>query len=167
MMRLCKCPAPFIPQQNGTCGVCALPEDLRQSVEHKPTEVTWQRRGGYECSSKGDVRFSAFNAMMPDGRTIEEWYQCDIKGYCIGGRNWRLGKGKPPVFPYPGDHLWQMYLSLWRIWTIHNGYLVQELKELAAKHGNVLSDCFASTEINQARALATILNEWVLPNASD
>ena len=133
------------------------------------TEITWQRRAdgntGYEVSSVGDKRFSAFNAMMPDGRTIEQWYQCDIKGYDIGGTNWRLGKGKPPVFSYPDDHLWQMYLSLWRLWAIRNGPLIFHLKDLAAQHGNVLTDCFASTECNQARALATILNEWVIPNS--
>lgn len=168
-MRVCECGPPFISQRNGTCGVCA--GIMPQHPAVATNEVTWQRhpdsRGGYECSSKGDKRFSAFNAMMPDGRSIEHWYQCDIKGYDLGGTNWRLGKGKPPRFPYPSDHLWQMYLNLWRIWTIHNGGLVYKLKDLAAQHGNVLTDCFASTEINQARALATILNEWVLPNVSD
>ena len=48
---------------------------------------TWSRRGGYECSSKGDKRFSAFTARLPDGRTIEEHYQCDIKSYEPGGTN--------------------------------------------------------------------------------
>ena len=133
--------------------------------------VTWNRKSspgyGYECSSKGDSRFSALHAKMPDGRTIEEWYQCDIKGYSIGGRNWRLGKGRPPVFPYPDDHLWQMYLSLWRIWAVHHGDLILELRDLAAKHGELLTDCFASTDINQARALATILNEWVIPQLDE
>lgn len=129
------------------------------------TEVTWQRHGGYEVSSKGDSRFSAFFAIMPGGRTIEQWYQCDVKGYDIGGRSWQSGKGKPPIFPYPDDHLWQMYLSLWRLWAIHHGPLLLELKEKAAQHGNVLSDRFATSDINQARALATILNEWIIPNA--
>ena len=46
----------------------------------------WQRRGGYEVSSIGDKRFSAMYAVMPDGRTIEQWYQCDLKGYDIGGK---------------------------------------------------------------------------------
>ena len=58
---------------------------------------TWNRYGGYECSSKGDSRFSAFNAIMPDGRTIEQHYQCGVKGYQPGGTNWKLGKGKPPL----------------------------------------------------------------------
>jgi hypothetical protein len=98
---------------------------------------------------------------MPDGRTIEEWYQCDIKGYDIGGRNWRLGKGKNPCFPYPGDHLWQMYLNLWRIWAINNGDLLQELRTKAIANDLVLRDRFAHGGINQAKALSTILNEWL------
>ena len=125
-------------------------------------KIKWARRGGYECSTKGDTRFSALTAKMPDGRTIEQWYQCDIKGYEIGGTNWRLGKGKPPVFAFPGDQLWQLYLGLWRIWAIHNGMLIVELVQKAKEHNHTLSDCFASSDINQARALATILNEWEL-----
>lgn len=131
--------------------------------------IGWAGHGGigYEVSSRGDKRFSAFNARMPDGRSIEEWYQCDIKGYDIGGTNWRAGKGKSPVFPYPADHLWQMYLALWRIWTINNGELIVELQKHASEHNNTLVDNFAPNtpnSINQARALATILNEWILDN---
>lgn len=129
--------------------------------------VNWTRErnsGGYEVSSVGDKRFSAFGAKMPDGRTIEQWYQCDIKGYDIGGTNWKLGKGKPPVFPYPDDQLWEMYLNLWRLWAIRNESLIIELNHKALRHHDILSDVFASTPCNQARALATILNEWVIPN---
>ena len=61
------------------------------------SEFTWARHGGYEVSSRGDRRFSAFVARLPEGRTIEAVYQCDIKGYDPGGTNWRLGKGKPPL----------------------------------------------------------------------
>lgn len=122
--------------------------------------INWNRRGGYEVSTKGDARFSALNAKMPDGRTIEMWYQCDIKGYQVGGTNWRLGKGKPPLIAFPRDHLWEMYLSLWRIWAIHNHVLMAELLVKAGENGNCLYDCFASTNINQAAALAQILNDW-------
>ena len=121
---------------------------------------SWGRSAGYEVSSLGDKRFSAINALMPDGRSIEQWYQCDVKGYDVGGTNWKLGKGKPPRIAYPNDQLWQMYLGLWRLWVLHHIELMFELKAQAAKHGNVLSDKFASTPINQARALATILHEW-------
>ena len=125
-----------------------------------------RKSGGYEVSSVGDTRFSAFYAKMPDGRSIEHWFQCDIKGYDIGGRNWKLGKGKPPIFPYPGDHLWQMYLSLWRLWAVHNGDLIIELAGHTKTHNHLLSDVFANSECNQAHALATILNEWVTPVVS-
>ena len=122
--------------------------------------VTWSKSGGYECSTKGDKRFSAMCARMPDGRTIEQWYQCDVKMYQPGGTDWRLGKGKPPRFLFPEDQLWEMYLSLWRLWACHNVELIKELNQKAKEHNNVLSDCFASSKINQARALSTILSEW-------
>jgi len=124
------------------------------------TRFTWSKLVGYECSTKGDPRFSEFTAQMPDGRTIEQWYQCDIKGYDIGGTNWRLGKGQKPNFPYPDDHLWQMYLGLWRIWTIHNSTFVLELRSKAIENSGILRDRFANHTINQANALANILNQW-------
>jgi hypothetical protein len=122
------------------------------------THYTWSRRGGYECSSKGDKRFSALHAVLPDGRTIEQHYQCDIKGYQPGGKDWRLGKGKPPL--NPNRDLWSAYLILWTIWAAMPGHyeLLLKLKEEADKHAGVLTDCFASTPINQARALAELLN---------
>jgi len=120
----------------------------------------WSRDYGYEVSTRGDSRFSAFVAKMPDGRTIEEWYQCDIKAYDPGGRAWRLGKGKPSLIVYPEDHLWQMYLSLWRLWTIRNLLLVDELIGSVTAQNHTLRDRFATSPINQAHALATILNEW-------
>lgn len=131
----------------------------------------WSGRGqpGFEVTTKGTPlgqRFSAFNAMLSDGRSIEQWYQCDIKGYDTGGRNWRLGKGKPPRFAYPADHLWEMYLSLYRLWAIQNSELLFQLKEAARPFDNTLCDSFADgtkrTSINQARALAQIMNEWII-----
>lgn len=116
----------------------------------------WKRYGGYEVSSKGDRRFSAFNAVLPDGRTIEQHYQCDVKGYAPGGTNWRLGKGRPPLDP--SKDLWAEYLALWQEWARHNPRLIEELYDLASSHGGVLSDRFATTDVNQAHALATILN---------
>lgn len=126
---------------------------------------TWQRLGGYEVSTKGDARFSALHAKMPDGRTIEQWYQCDVKAYDIGGTDWVKGKGKPPMLPYLPGHLYHQYLALWRIWAVHNPSLLVELYE-KTKHERVLSDRFANDKqlhsVNQARALAQIMNEWVL-----
>lgn len=73
--------------------------------DFKPkTKFTWSRRVkdeslGYEVSSYGDKRFSALNARLSDGRSIEEAYQLDVKGYRNLGSDWRLGKGKPPMIP--------------------------------------------------------------------
>jgi hypothetical protein len=125
-------------------------------------KIGWCRRApiGYEVSTKGDSRFSALNALMPDGRTIEHWYQCDIKGYDPGGTKWRLGKGKPSLYPYAHDQLYELYLSLWRLWAIRHPNWMAELKTKAIAHGSLLTDRFANTNTNQARALAQILNEW-------
>lgn len=121
---------------------------------------TWKRYGGYECSTHGDRRFSAFTAMMPDGRTIEMHYQCDVKGYDPGGKNWRLGKGKPPLDTKKSpSQLFEEYVELWRTWAKLNLSLVMELETNVAKHNYVLSDKFATTPVNQAHALSIILNE--------
>jgi hypothetical protein len=116
---------------------------------------SWSKTRGYEVSSRGDKRFSAFFARLSDGRSIEEHYQCDVKGYDPGGHNWRLGKGKKPLRDVD---LWQEYLSLWKRWAALNPLLIAELRDLARLRGYMLCDRFATTSVNQARALATILN---------
>lgn len=122
------------------------------------TQFTSARRGGYECSSKGDKRFSALFAVMPDGRTIECHYQCDVKGYQPGGTNWRLGKGKPPLDR--SKDMWVAYLALWDTWAHAHPDLMNELAAEAIKKNRVLSDTFATTPVNQARALAELLNKY-------
>lgn len=118
----------------------------------------WGKKfNGYEVSSRGDRRFSAFNAYLEDGRTIEHHYQCDVKGYDVGGKNWKLGKGKPPLDT--SKNLWEEYLKLWRRWAKINPDLMEELRAVAKLYGYTLTDMFAKTEVNQAKALATILNE--------
>lgn len=119
--------------------------------------VTWNKHGGYECSTRGDKRFSAFNAIMPDGRSIEQHYQCDVKGHDVGGTNWRKGKGKPPVDKT--TNTWFEYLKLWRTWADNNPELMGELKQKVSEHDYHLSDRFATTPTNQAHALARILSE--------
>ncbi len=95
---------------------------------------------------------------MPDGRTIEEHYQCDVKGYDPGGTRWKLGKGKPPKLPLSSSDLYTGYLKLWKVWAQTNAPLLQELRQHALANGGVLSDRFATSEVNQAHALADILN---------
>ena len=118
--------------------------------------VTWSRHRGYEVSSRGDKRFSALFARLSDGRAIEAHYQCDVKGYMPGGTDWRVGKGKPPLDR--STDTWRAYLGLWQQWAAQNPALIEELRALAAQHDNMLRDRFASTQVNQARALSEILN---------
>lgn len=113
----------------------------------KQDKFTWARTSpqGYEVSSKGDKRFSAFHAKLNTGETVEQAYQ-KAKG---------TSKGKPaadPNFDY-----WGTYLGLWREWAKSNAPLMSELWDKAK--GKILTDQFANTENNQARALSTLLNE--------
>lgn len=111
---------------------------------------------GYEVSSAGDTRFSPLFATLRDGRTIEEAYQLDVKGYrALGYTHWRMAKGRPPR--NKRTDLWAEYLKLWRIWASENPELIEQLRRRAA--GCILTDKFATTELTQARALALILNE--------
>jgi hypothetical protein len=115
----------------------------------------WARRGdGYEVSSKGDKRFSAFYAIMPDGLPLEYHYQVDVKGYAT----WRDGKGKPPLRPMTKDELFEAYYQLWCIWSRDNIGLIRELY-VRAGETNLLTDMFATTPVNQAHALSIILNK--------
>lgn len=120
---------------------------------------SWSRNGpGYEISSLGDSRYSAFNAVMYDGRTIEQHYQCDVKGYNKGGTNWRLGKGKPALDPT--KDLYSEYLLLWCQWALDNQHLVEELISIVEEYNYTLTDKFATSEVNQAHALADVLEMY-------
>lgn len=122
--------------------------------------LSWSKTEGYEVSSIGDRRFSALYARMPDGRTIEEHYQCDIKGYDPGGTNWRKGKGRKGLNPL--KNLFLEYLDIWKQWSDLNPDLMEELRIHAERSGGLLRDSFATGEVNQANALAIILNRKVL-----
>lgn len=124
-------------------------------TEPLEARFTWSRTNGYDVTGRGDRRFSAFFARLQDGRSIEEHYQCDVKGYDPGGRNWKLGKGKKPLRDV---NLWAEYLKLWRTWAADHPALIYELRAVVASRGYVLRDRFATTEVNQAHALAAILN---------
>ena len=58
-------------------------------------------------------------------------------------------------------NLWEEYLKLWWYWVRANLPLMRELYRAAAKNNYVLSDRFATTEVNQAHALSIILNELI------
>ena len=119
-----------------------------------PHTYKWRRFGrGYEVSSRGDKRFSAFFARLPDGETIEYKYQVRVKGYA----SIKEGKGKPPRDPETDS--WAEYLALWRRWAKENPALLDELRQTAALCDYTLTDRFATTDTNQAHALAVVLNE--------
>jgi len=94
---------------------------------------------------------------LRDGRTIEEAYQLDVKGYRKFGNDWRIGKGKLPLRDLTHDQLWEEYLSLWRQWACENPSLIDDLHRISA--GRPLTDKYAYTPVSQARALAIILAE--------
>ena len=127
--------------------------------------INWSRTnslGGYEISPKGDVRYTSLAAVMPDRRSLEAWYQCDLKGYDVGGTQIALGKGQEPRIPYGVGELERMYDALWRIWAIHNIPLVKELHKKAIAHGHLLTDEHSGNRLSQAKALAGIINDWII-----
>lgn len=109
---------------------------------------------GYEVSSQGDTRFSPLYARLHDGRTIEEAYQLDVKGYRDQTDNWLTVKGKPPRDK--SKDLYAEFRALWWQWCKENPELLEDLRRRSA--GKVLTDRFAKTPVNQARALADILD---------
>ena len=130
-------------------------------------------RETYEVSTAGDKRFSALNATFAEGtiidgidvsgKTIEYVYQNIIK---------KSGKGKAPakdsILNLDGKNLTKEeledfsyhkgYLPLWQEWAKQNPALISELK--AKSVGKTLTDKFARTKVNQARALTDILNNF-------
>ena len=98
------------------------------------------RRGNepyYECSSKGDKRFSAFYARIKqrDNKSIEDLYQA-AKVFIDGttGLTWRLAKGRKPV---NGPEVADLYDQLWKEYLDENPELIYILR---AQSG--LSDIF-------------------------
>lgn len=119
------------------------------------SKYTWSRFGGYECSSKGDKRYSAFYARLNDGLSIEHHFQCFIKGY----PSIEEGKGNPPLREMPKEETYYLYKELWRKYLDSKPWLWTELKVNVEKCNNTVSDMFGTSEINQARALCDLLNE--------
>ena len=60
-----------------------MPTELPTQPSTSVEKFSYARtaNNSYEVSTAGDSRFSALNAKLKDGRTIEEAYQLDIKGY--------------------------------------------------------------------------------------
>lgn len=129
-------------------------------VERKMKDLyKWSKDTGYEVSTKGDSRFSAFCAYLQNDLTIEQAYQCRIKGYDPTGKNWRLGKGKPSLRHTNRQDLYNDYKSLWQEYFWFHPELRDHLIEILPSYEHILRDSFATSDINQARAIADILNQ--------
>ena len=108
----------------------------------------------FEVSTRGNdlgKQFSALNATLPNGSTIEDVYQNVIKR--------GVGKGRLPEGMSKED-LHKAYTDLWREWADGNPEKLAELAE--ATRGKTLVDRFAystGTGVSQAHSLAEILNE--------
>ena len=123
---------------------------LMQSVRLKKgvnEEIGYGRNhpNNYEVSSAGDKRFSAMYAKLPSGQTIETAYQT-LKG---------TGKGRPALDP--NFDYWGTYKGLWNEFFNANPDALTEIAEKSS--GKVLTDRFANTSNNQARAIHEILVE--------
>ncbi len=130
---------------------------LIKAVEYcKSLKIKWSRTEGYQVNSKNDKRFSAFYAIMSDGKSIEERYQCGIKGF----PSIKEGKGKPPL--NKNVDLFTEYLNLWREWSIDKDDLLLDLFNKVKENNYTIGDFFATTPVNQAHALSIILNEKYL-----
>ena len=120
------------------------------SAEVKPLKETT-----YEVSSKGDKDYSALYAKLEDGRSIEEHYQVDVKGY----KTWRDGKGKPPKDT--SKNLQEEYAKLWKRYFKLNPNKYEFIKE-KVNNGVKLTDKFATkNSVNQANTIMQIVNsKW-------
>jgi len=122
----------------------------------------WARHSenSYEVSSAGDNRFSALSARLKDGRTIEEAYQLDVKGYRNLNYTWQQAKkdhGVNAPIKLNEEQLYNAYKELWQQWADENPELMQELRNNTVD--KILTDKFATGLVTQARALSEILNE--------
>ncbi len=155
-------PAEQIDEDGSTPSSDTVSKPKAEPKTQAKPKRTWARssENNYEVSTRGDKRFSALNAKLDDGRTIEEAFQLDVKGYRAKSNDWKAGKGKPPLNEMTQEESYEAYKDLWRQFLNQNQELAAELREKT--EGKVLTDMFANTDISQARALAELLEEGPL-----
>ena len=118
---------------------------------------------GYEVSSKGDTRFSALRAKLFDGRTVEEVYQLDVKGYRADFNNWRWAKGKPSKIEYTLREQQNLYTTIWWKYMQEQKDATRDLiLRMQEQETIVLTDMFANGNISQAYSISEILNSYIL-----
>jgi hypothetical protein len=85
--------------------------------------------------------------------------------YDVGGTNYKLGKGKPPKTNINKEDLYKQYYNLWLKWSKikeNREYLTALKRYLINNEIYILTDDFASSDINQAHALSDILDDYKL-----
>jgi predicted nucleic acid-binding protein len=73
--------------------------------------------------------------------------------------SWMVGKGQAPLNKMTQEESDKAYANLWRQFAVENPDLIKQLIKEAS--GRILTDAFATTQINQAKALSEVLNEII------
>lgn len=136
----------------------SLPAYIWNSITFRWIYGARRHHSGYEVSSKGNKDFSAFFARLRNGKTIEEAYQLDIKGYRELGYTVRDAKGKPPRIPRSFTETDFLYTELWWKYLGQNPKKEQFLRQVIhSGRYEALTDMFANTNISQAKSIAQCL----------
>lgn len=106
-----------------------------------------------ECSSKGDLRFSAFHARIKarNNRSIEDIYQAaKIFHDGVTGMSWRYAKGKKAVNQ---EQCSKLYSQLWDEYIAENPELLNVLKSVQGVSDiwGVPGHCCQATELWRIR----------------
>ena len=108
----------------------------------------------YECSSKGNKEFSAFYAILKDGKSIEYHDQVNVKGY----DSIKLGKGKPPLNSKTIEQCKSEYKELWLKYFKSKPWLLKFIKR-KIDQGYILNDMFAHGGLSQAGIITEIVED--------
>jgi hypothetical protein len=142
------------------------PETFEASTAAPPSERLFRKGVGY---SKTNEPLSALRMKFADGRTIEEVYQLDVKGYrqlAMENSKWRNkpwlmwmeGKGNPTLKGQTLEELEAQYTDLWRHWFNQNP---DQLRVAARAIGNKpINDVMAKPgSVSQSKSIHEILVE--------
>lgn len=141
-------------------------ETFKPTVIYKWAKSVQDKSKGYEVSSFGDKRFSALNAKLSDGRTIEEAYQLDVKGYRKFGDLWKLGKGKAPLIPT--TELPKLTLHYFELKSVAKFNIFEELTQLSNCCSKLICSDSTDTSIRHfIRIVKSEHSELVNPNDFD
>lgn len=137
-------------------GTLTIDINSKQNVlKSSGVEVRPSKETTYEVSSKGDKDYSALYAKLEDGRSIEEHYQVDVKGY----KDIASGKNRPPKDT--SKNLQEEYTKLWKRYFELYPDRFEFIKE-KVDSGIKLTDQFAkSNSVNQADTIMDIVkSKW-------